>query len=67
MIDALTTPEAHEERGAEAFDLGLRQDDHGMNPGSAAIKHWQFGWHKQRIVRSRAQQAVQQLAKGCPP
>jgi hypothetical protein len=63
----LITPELHEQRGAEAFDQGLGQDDHAMNAGSPAIKHWQFGWHKQRIVRSRAQQAVQQLRKVSPP
>ena len=65
----LITPDVHEARGAKAYDEGLGADDHGMNPGSPAIKDWQYGWHQRRIEHSsaRGNQAVQQLAEACPP
>lgn len=65
------TPDMQRDRGAQAFDDGRGVDDHYMNPGSPAIKDWQYGWHQRRIERSRKTgnqvQPVQQLAEACPP
>ena len=43
---AIIPPELHRARGADAFDQGLSIDDHGMNPGSAAIADWQAGYRE---------------------
>jgi hypothetical protein len=64
----LITPELMEEFGAEAFDMGLGVNDHGMNPGSHAIRDWQAGWHRQRVKRQKdLAWAKHELAQGCPP
>lgn len=65
----LITPELMQELGADAFDQGLGVNDHGMNPGSRAIRDWQAGWHRQRVKnsRKRGNQAAQQLAEVSPP
>lgn len=61
----LITPDIMRELGAADYDRGLGINDHGMNPGSLAIKDWQCGWHGRRIERSRmlAHQDGQQLAE----
>ena len=41
---ASITPALMRKRGADAFDRGLTLDDHGMNPGAAAIADWKSGW-----------------------
>lgn len=33
-------------KGRAAFAAGKGRDDHGMNPGSAAIAEWQDGWDR---------------------
>ncbi len=60
----LVTPEIMQELGGDAFDRGLGVQDHDMNPGSPAIRDWQFGWHTRRIQRSRerAHPATPQVA-----
>lgn len=50
----LITPDVHEDRGAKAYDDGLGVNDHGLPEDSRARKHWQCGWHRQRVVRSGA-------------
>ena len=50
------TPALMRKRGADAFDRGLTLDDHGMNPGSAAIADWKSGWlarHYEVVVEGR--------------
>lgn len=59
----LITPELMRERGADAFYQGLGIDDHGLPPGSAARKDWQFGWHTARIERAQMCAAEQQLTE----
>jgi len=63
MDDPIISRETIRRRGAAAFDQGLGQDDHNMNPGAAAIKDWQFGWHTRRIEKTQAERkpARQQL------
>lgn len=63
------TPETHEDRGAKGYDEGLGVNDHGLPEESPARKHWQAGWHQQRVARSRAHgnRAGRLLAQGCPP
>jgi hypothetical protein len=63
----LITPELMRELGAEDYSRGLGVNDHGMNPGAAAIKDWQFGWHTRRNERSRLDgNQVQQLEVSPP-
>lgn len=57
----LITPELWQERGAAAFDQGRGVDDHYMNPGAAAIRDWQFGWHTRRIERAQMREVARQL------
>ncbi len=48
--------EIRRQLGADAFDLGLSLDDHGMNPGAAAIADWKSGWlarHYEVVVEGR--------------
>jgi hypothetical protein len=66
-MNIIVSRDAIKARGSAAFDEGLGENDHGMNPGAAAIKEWKFGWHTRRIECARAQQAGQQLAAGCLP
>jgi len=50
------TPALMRKRGADAFDRGLTLDDHGMNPGAAAIADWKSGWlarHYEVVVEGR--------------
>ena len=50
------TPARMRKRGADAFDRGLTLDDHGMNPGAAAIADWKSGWlarHYEVVVEGR--------------
>lgn len=54
------TAEIMRERGAQAFDEGLRENDHGLPPNSDARKHWQYGWHMRRVQAG-------QLLEECPP
>jgi hypothetical protein len=52
-------------RGADAFDRGLKLDDHGMNPSAAAIADWKTGWlARHHEVTSKAN--GRQLQE-CPP
>jgi hypothetical protein len=44
MTEFIFSRAAMRARGAAAFGSGLGRDDHGMNPGSAAIEDWQAGW-----------------------
>jgi hypothetical protein len=60
--------------GAEAYDKGRGIDDHGMNPGSAAIADWRLGWIERRAeVRAQEAQATAEMvlalaiAMECPP
>lgn len=53
-MESIISRETIRERGARAYDQGRGVDDHRMNPGSAAIKEWQFGWHMRRVERSQA-------------
>jgi hypothetical protein len=62
------TPEHHQARGAQAFDEGLGEHDHELPVHSSARRHWQYGWHNQRIERSRSSgNQMQQLAEVSPP
>lgn len=56
MSDSIILRETIRARGAAAFEVGRGVDDHGMNPGSAAIRDWQFGWHTRRIELAHGQQ-----------
>lgn len=62
----LITPENMRERGAEAYDQGLGEHDHGL-VDREAIKHWQAGWHIRRVERAQERNQVQQLAEVSPP
>ena len=56
---ASITPALMRKRGADAFDRGLTLDDHGMNPGAAAIADWKSGWlarHYEVVVEGRQPQ-----------
>lgn len=62
MSDSIILRETIRARGAAAFEVGRGVDDHGMNPGSAAIRDWQFGWHTRRIqVAAAARRQAGQL------
>jgi hypothetical protein len=64
----LITPELMEDLGAEGFDMGLGENDHGMNLGAHAIRDWKAGWHRQRVKRQQEQAwAERELAGACPP
>lgn len=54
MDDTIISRDTIRERGATAYDQGRGANDHRMNPGSAAIRDWQDGWHQRRVERSRA-------------
>lgn len=57
------TPEDWQQRGAQAYLDGHGVNDHGMHENSSARKHWQYGWHQQRVVCER----IGQLAEVSPP
>lgn len=57
------TPEDWQDRGAQAYLDGRGANDHGLPEHSAARKHWQYGWHQQRVVCERAGQQLE----ACPP
>jgi hypothetical protein len=67
MSDSIISRETIRARGAAAFSAGRGVDDHGMNPGAAAIKDWQFGWHTRRIERSRVDGNQAQQLEVSPP
>lgn len=59
------TPALMRKRGADAFDRGLKLDDHGMNPSAAAIADWKTGWlarHHEVVVKANGRQL-----QDCPP
>jgi hypothetical protein len=62
-MEQIVTRDAIKARGAAAFDAGLSEKEHGMNPGSVAVKEWQFGWHTRRIELARDQQAEQMAGR----
>jgi hypothetical protein len=50
------TPADMRKRGADAFDRGLKLDDHDMNPWAPAVADWKTGWlarHHEVTVQSR--------------
>lgn len=61
--DSIISRETIRARGASAYDAGRGVDDHRMNPGSPAIKDWQFGWHTRRIEREQKRDIKQQLVE----
>lgn len=56
----LITPEIMSGFGAEAFDQGLGERDHGL-VDREAVKHWQAGWHRRRVERQQASQRLTQV------
>lgn len=52
-------PEDYEALGAHAFDEGLGEKDHGLPLASPERKHWQYGWHMQRVLREQAGQLAE--------
>lgn len=56
------------ERGAQAFDEGLREGDHGLLDREQ-IKNWQYGWHTRRVERKAMDRKLtsRQLEGVCPP
>jgi hypothetical protein len=61
------TPETMRRRGAHAYDLGRSIDDHGMNPGSAAIADWRKGWQERQAQVAAQQVLAQAMVMRCPP
>jgi hypothetical protein len=59
------TPALMRNRGADAFDRGLKLDDHGMNPSAVAIADWKTGWlarHYEVVVKANGNHG-----RSCPP
>lgn len=44
MNEPIFSRESMRARGARAFAARKGINEHGMNPGSAAIEEWQLGW-----------------------
>ena len=61
------TPDGMRARGADAFDRGLGIDDHGMNPGSAAIADWRKGWQERQAQVAAQQVLAQAMVMGVTP
>lgn len=58
MTDNIISRETIRARGARAYNRGRGVDDHNMNPGSAAIKDWQFGWHTARVEQRQDRERI---------
>ncbi len=62
MNEPIFSRETMRARGAAAYAARKGINDHGMNPGSAAIEEWQQGWRDaaalQRIESTRTREAA---------
>lgn len=47
MDEPIISREAIRAKARRAFTAGAGRDDHGMNPGAAAIAEWQGEWDRQ--------------------
>jgi hypothetical protein len=52
----IATPEVYQDRGAQGYDEGLGVNAHGLPEDSQERKHWQYGWHQQRVRCEQARQ-----------
>lgn len=67
MDEAIVPREKIRQLGAKAFDKGRSINDHGMNPGSAAIADWQAGYRERQAEVGALRVLAAAMAMECPP